>query len=117
MVSSNLLQIEHNVTASMSSPMALRVVATMQGESGWQLDQGQSSSAGKETQDTLQVPTGLSVDILMLDIVGVIVILAVEVVAEVLMLQSVSVSQMATSSGLELVKLVGCIGRIAYKSD
>jgi hypothetical protein len=70
---------------------------------------------GKETWDTLQVPAGLLVDILMLDIVGVVVILAVEVMAEVLMLQRVSMSWMTTSSGLELVIFVGCIRRIAYE--
>jgi hypothetical protein len=59
---------------------------------------------------------GLSMDILTLDIVGVIVILAVEVMAEVLVFQRVCMSWMATSSWLELVKLVGHIGRIAYES-
>jgi hypothetical protein len=116
MVLSSPLQIEHKVMASMSSPMALRVVVTMWGESGWQLDQGQSGSTGKKTWDTLWVPTGLSVDILMLDIVGVIVILAVEVVAEILVLQRMSMSQMTMSSRFELIELVGGIGRIAYKS-
>jgi hypothetical protein len=87
MVLSSPSQIECKVTASMSSPMVLRVVATMCGESSWQLDQGQSGSVGEETQDTLQLVAGLSMDILMLDIVGVIVISVVEVVAEVLVLQ------------------------------
>jgi hypothetical protein len=116
MVSSRPSQIECKVTAPMSSPMALRVVATMQGESGWQLDWGQSSSAGKETWDTLWVLAGLSVDILMLNIVGVIVISAVDVAAEVLMLQSVTMSQMTMSSWFELVKFVSCIRGIAYES-
>jgi hypothetical protein len=47
---------------------------------------------GEETQDTLQVPAGLLVDILMLDIVKVVVVSAVEVMAEILVLQRVSVS-------------------------
>jgi hypothetical protein len=115
MVLSNPSQIECNVTTSMSSLMALRVVATMQGESGWQLDQGQSGSAGEETWDTLRVLTGLSVDILTLDIVGVIVILAVEVMAEVLVLQRVSMSWMATSSRFELMEFVSGVERIVYE--
>jgi hypothetical protein len=57
---------------------------------------------------------GLLVDILMLDIVWVIVVLAVEVVAEILVLQRVSVSWMTASSRFEIVKLVGCVGGIAY---
>jgi hypothetical protein len=82
MVSSSPSQIERSITVSMSSPMALRVMTTMQGESGWQLDQGQSGSTGKETQDTLQLVAGSSVDILMLDIV-VIVVLAEDIVTEI----------------------------------
>jgi hypothetical protein len=54
----------------------------MWGESGWQLDQGQSGSVGEETQDTLQLLAGSSVDILTLDIV-VIVVLAEDVITEV----------------------------------
>jgi hypothetical protein len=92
--------------------MALRVVATIRGDSSWQLDWGQSDRAGEETQDTLWVLTGLSVDMLMLDIVGVIVISAVEVVAEILMLQRVSVSWMTMSSWPELMKLVSHVWRV-----
>jgi hypothetical protein len=47
---------------------------------------------GKETWDTLRLMAGLSMDILMLDIVGVIVVSAVEVAAVILMFQRVSVS-------------------------
>jgi hypothetical protein len=50
---------------------------------------------------------------LTLDIVGVVVILAVEVMAEVLMLQRVSVSWMTMSSWFEIVKFVSCIRGIA----
>jgi hypothetical protein len=53
----------------------------------------------------------------MLDIVGVIVILAVEVVAEILVLQRMSMSQMTMSSWFELVELVGGVGRIAYEGS
>jgi hypothetical protein len=81
-ISSNPSQIECKVMVSMSSPMALRVVATVQGESGWQLDWGQSGSVGEETQDTLQLAAGSSVDRVMLDIV-VVVVLAEDVIAEV----------------------------------
>jgi hypothetical protein len=82
MVLSNPSQIERSITASMLSPMVLRVVMTVQGESGWQLDWGQSGSMGKETRDTLQLLAGSSVDILMHCIV-VIVVLAEDVVAEI----------------------------------
>jgi hypothetical protein len=82
MVSSNPSQIERSITVSMSSPMALRVVTTMQGESGWQLDWGQRGSTGEETRDTLQLLAGSFMDILMLDIV-VIVVLAEDIVTEV----------------------------------
>jgi hypothetical protein len=73
------------VIASISSLMVLRVVVTVQGDSGWELDFGQMGRVGEETCNTLQLMAGLSVNILMLDIVGVIVVLAVEVVAVVLM--------------------------------
>jgi hypothetical protein len=49
----------------------------------------------------------------MLDIVEVIVVLAKGVDTEMRMLESMSMSQMAVSSWDEIVKLVGCIGRIA----
>jgi hypothetical protein len=97
------------VIALMSSLMALRVVVTVWGNSGWQFDWGQVGRAGEETCDTLQLVTGLLVDILMLDIVWVVVVPAVEVAAVVLMLQRVSISQMTVSSRGEIVKLVGCI--------
>jgi hypothetical protein len=41
------------VVMSMPSPMALRVVTTVWGDSGWQLDRGQMGSVGEETHDTL----------------------------------------------------------------
>jgi hypothetical protein len=68
--------------------------------------------AGKETRNALQLTTGLSMDILMLDIVGVVVISAVEVMTEVLMFQRVSMSQMTASSRDEIVKLVSRVGQI-----
>jgi hypothetical protein len=64
----------------------------------------------------LELAAGLSMDMLMLDIVGVIVVLAVEVVAEILMLQGVSVSWVTAGPWFELVKLVGGVGGIAYES-
>jgi hypothetical protein len=76
----------HRVIASISLPMALSVVVTVWGDSGWQFDFRQMGRAGKETQDTLWLMAGLSMDILMLDIVQVIVVSTVEVTAEVLML-------------------------------
>jgi hypothetical protein len=96
--------------------MALRVVATVQGDSGWHLNWGKMGRVGKEAHDTLHVPAGLLVDILMLDISRVIVVSAVEVMAVVLMFQSVSPSQMTVSSRDKIVELVGSIGRIAYES-
>jgi hypothetical protein len=66
---------------------------------------------GEETCDTLWLMAGLSVDILVLDIVWVIVVLAVELAAEVLMLQRVSPSWMTGSSRDEIVKFVS-VGRI-----
>jgi hypothetical protein len=98
--------------ASMSSLMALRVVMTVWGDSGWQLDLGQTGRVGKETQDTLWLMAGLLVDILTLDIVWVIVVLTVEVMAEVLMFQRVSVSWMTASSRDEIVELVGCVWQV-----
>jgi hypothetical protein len=74
------------VIASISLLMALSIVVTVQGDSGWQFDFWQMGRAGEETWDTLQLTTGLSVDILMVDIVQVVVISAVEVMAEVLVL-------------------------------
>jgi hypothetical protein len=71
--------------------------------------------AGKETQDALQLVAGLSMDILMLDIV-VIVILAVEIIAEVGVLESVGVCWVTISSWLELMEFVSCIQRIADES-
>jgi hypothetical protein len=50
---------------------------------------------------------------LMLDIVGVVVISAVEVAAVVLMLQRMSMSWMTASSWFELVIFMGCVRRIA----
>jgi hypothetical protein len=87
----------------------------MQGDNGWELDWGQSGRAGKETQNTLWLMAGLLVDILMLDIVGVIVISAVDVAAEILVLQRVSVSWMTASSRFEIVNLVSCVRGIAYE--
>jgi hypothetical protein len=101
------------VTALISSLMALRVVVTVQGDSGWQLDWGQTGKVGEEAHDTLQLMAGLSMDILMLDIVWVIVVLAVEVAAEILMLQRVSPSWMTASSRDEIVKLVSGVRWVA----
>jgi hypothetical protein len=56
---------------------------------------------------------GLLVDILTLDIVWVIVVLAVEVVAEVLMFQRVSVSWMTVSSRDKIVELVSGVQWVA----
>jgi hypothetical protein len=67
---------------------------------------------GEETHDTLRLMAGLLVDILMLDMVQVIVVLAVEAVTEVLMFQRVSPSQMTVSSRDEIVKFVSCVGWI-----
>jgi hypothetical protein len=64
----------------------------------------------------LQLAVGLSIDILMLNIVGVIVVSAVEVMAEILVLQGVGVSWMTMSPRLKLVKFVGHVRRIAYDS-
>jgi hypothetical protein len=98
------------VIVSISSPMVLRVVVTVQGDSGWQFDWGQTGKAGKEAHNTLWLAAGLLVDILMLDISQVIVVSAVEVTAVILMFQRVSPSQMTVSSRDEMVKLVGHVG-------
>jgi hypothetical protein len=58
-----------SVIALMSLLMALRVVVTVWGDSGWQLDRGQTGKVGKEAWDTLQLMAGLSMNILMLDMV------------------------------------------------
>jgi hypothetical protein len=99
--------------ALMSLLIALRVVVTMWGDSSWQFDFGQVGRVGEEAQDTLQLMAGLSVDILMLDIVWVIVVLAVEVVAEVLMFQRVSMSWMTVSSRDKIMKLVSGVWWVA----
>jgi hypothetical protein len=52
---------------------------------------------------------GLLMDILMLDMVWVVVVLAVEVTAEMLMFQRVSPSWMTVSFRDEIVKLVSCV--------
>jgi hypothetical protein len=62
---------------------------------------------GEEAQDTLQLAAGLSVDILMLDMVWVIVVLAVDINVEIRMFERVSMSWMAVSSRDEIVELVG----------
>jgi hypothetical protein len=100
------------VIVLISSPIALRVVATMWGDSGWQFNWGQTGKVGKEACDTLQLMAGLLVDILMLDISLVVVVSAVEVVAVILMFQSMSPSQMTASSRDEIVELVGGVERI-----
>jgi hypothetical protein len=69
MVSRSPSQIFCRVIALISSPMALRVVVTVQGDSGWQLDQGQTGKVGEEACDTLWLVAGLSMDTLMLDMV------------------------------------------------
>jgi hypothetical protein len=104
------------VMVLMSLLMALSVVVTMWGDSSCQLDFGQMGRAGEETQDALQLAAGLSMDILMLDMVWVIVVLAVEVVTEVLMFQRVSVSWMTVSSRDKIMKLVSGVGQIADQS-
>jgi hypothetical protein len=109
------LQMPHKVIVLMSSPMALRVVATVWGDSSWQLDQGQTGKAGEEAHNTLRLMAGLLVDILMLDISWVIVVSAIEVMAVILMLQRVSPSWMTVSSRNKIVKLVSCVGGIADK--
>jgi hypothetical protein len=67
---------------------------------------------GEETQDTLQLVAGSSVDILMLDII-VIVVLTVDIVTEVGVFKSVGVSSVTVTAWFELVKLVGGIRRVA----
>jgi hypothetical protein len=67
---------------------------------------------GKETWDVLWLMAGLLVDILTLDIVWVIVVSTVEVVAEVLMFQRVSMSWMTVSSRNEIVELVGYVWQV-----
>jgi hypothetical protein len=89
--------------------MALRVVTTVWGDSSWQLDHGQVGRVGEETWGALRLAAGLFVDILMVDMVLVIVVSAVEVTAETMMFESVSVSWMAVHSREEIVKLVGCV--------
>jgi hypothetical protein len=101
--------------ALMSSPIALRVVVTMQGDSSRQFDFRQMGRVGEETQDTLWLTAGLLVDILMLDIVWVIVISAVEVTAEVLMFQRVSMSQMTASSRDEIMEFVSGVQQVTEK--
>jgi hypothetical protein len=93
--------------------MVLSVVVTVCGDSSWQFDFGQMGRAGKETWDTLQLTAGLSMDILMLDMVWVVVVLAVEVKAVILMFQSMSMSQMTVSSRDKIVKLVSCVWWVA----
>jgi hypothetical protein len=85
MVSRSPSQMPCRVIVSISLPMTLRVVVTVQGNSSGQFDWGQTGKAGEEACDTLWVMAGLSVDILMLDIVGVVVVSAVDVVAVILM--------------------------------
>jgi hypothetical protein len=86
MVLRSLSQIFCRVIALISLLMVLRVVMTVQGDSGWELDWGQMGKVGEEAWDILQLTAGLSMDILMLDMIWVIVVLAVEVIAEILML-------------------------------
>jgi hypothetical protein len=96
----------------MSSPMVLRVVVTVWGDSSRQFDQGQVGRVGEETCNTLWLVAGLSVNILTLDIVWVIVVSAVEVAAVILMFQRVSMSQVTASSRDEIVKLVGHVWQV-----
>jgi hypothetical protein len=103
----------YRVIVSILSLMAFSIVMTVWGNSSWQLDFGQTGRVGEETRDTLWLLAGLSVDILMLDMVGVIVISAVEIAAEALMFQRVSVSWMTASSRDEIVKLVSCVRWVA----
>jgi hypothetical protein len=101
------------VIMSMSLPMVLSIVVTVWGNNGWQLDLRQMGRVGEETWDTLQLTAGLSMDILMLDIVWVVVVLAVEFIAIVLVFQRVSMSQMTASSRDEIVKFVSCVRWVA----
>jgi hypothetical protein len=101
------------VMVSMSSPMALRVVAMVWGNSGWEFDFRQMGRVDKEARNTLWLVAGLLVDILMLDIVWVVVVLAVEVTAVVLMFQRVSVSWMTVSSRGKIMKFVGGVRWVA----
>jgi hypothetical protein len=108
-VLSNPSHIPCRVIVLISLLMALRVVVTVWGESGRQLDFGQMGRVGKEPCDTL----GVSVwDILMLNITGVIVVLPIGVDAEVRMFQSMNVSCVAASSRDKIVELVGHVGWI-----
>jgi hypothetical protein len=98
------------VMALISLLMALRVVLTVWGDNGGQFDFRQMGRVGEEPHNTLGVTVQ---DILMLDITGVTVVLAIGVDAEVRMFQSVNLSQVAVSSRDEIVKLVGCVWQIA----
>jgi hypothetical protein len=70
---------------------------------------------GEETQDTLQLVAGLSVDILMLDIVD-IVVSAEDIITEVGVLECMGVHWMTVASRFELVKFVSCVWRVADES-
>jgi hypothetical protein len=107
---------DRKVVASMSSPMALRVVVTVWGDSGWQDDWREMGSAGDETRETLGTEAGSSVDKLMLDIVGVIVVLAEDVITEILVLERMGVHRMAAMAGFEFVKFVSGVRRVADKT-
>jgi hypothetical protein len=69
--------------------------------------------ADKEAWDTLWLAAGLVMDILTLDMVWVIVVLAVDINAEIRMLESMSMSQMAVSSRDKIVEFVGHIQQVA----
>jgi hypothetical protein len=94
-----------------SSLMVLRVVVTMWGDSGWQLDLRYVGRVGKEARDTLWLVAGFVVDILMLDII--VVVLAEGIDTEIRMFERVSMSQIAASSRDEIVELVCCEQQVA----
>jgi hypothetical protein len=64
----------------------------------------------------LWLVAGLLVDILMLDMVWVIVVSAVEVMAEVLMLQRVSPSQMTVRSRDKIMEFVSGVRQVTDKT-
>jgi hypothetical protein len=112
MVSRSPVQMFCRVIVLISLLMALRVVVTVWGDSGWQLDRGQMGKVGEEACDALWLAAGLSMDILMLDMAWVIVVLVVEVAAEVLMFQRVSPSWMTASSRDKIVEFVSGVRQV-----
>jgi hypothetical protein len=64
----------------------------------------------------LGAEAGSSMDKLMLDIVGVVVVLAEDIVTKVLMLERVGVCRMAVTAQFEFVKFVSSVRRVADKT-